>query len=108
MKEDKLRVSKNDYIKPDLYQNSDNYTMSQEEKAQTMWLQTKTQASKQTQLRKPVFLKIWILSIQKCTWMALSLTVGDISTAVQQLSVELLWSKSSWNPSDFWIYWVHK
>lgn len=55
-----------------------------------MWLQTKRQTSKQTQLRKPVFVKILILSIRKCTQKALSPAVGGTSTAVQQLSTELL------------------
>ena len=53
----------NDYIKTELHQYSDDYTMSQEEnQRKNMWLQTKKQIN---QLRKPLFLKILILSIQK-------------------------------------------
>lgn len=43
-------------------------TASQEESQRNnMWLQTKKQTNRKTPLRKPVFLKILILSIQKHT-----------------------------------------
>lgn len=95
MKEDKLRVSKMTTLSLTCTRILTITQRPRKKKRKPCGFKPKKQASKQTQLRKPVFLKISILSIQKCTWMALSLAVGDISTAVQQLSVELLWSKSS-------------
>lgn len=83
----------NDYIKTELYQYSDDYTMSQEEnQRKNTWLQTRKQIN---QLRKPLFLKILVLSIQKHPYKDLSLALGRPALLFQGLSIELLLSKSS-------------
>lgn len=60
-------------------------TASQEESQRNnMWLQTKKQTNRKTPLRKPVFLKILILSIQKHTSEDLSLAVGGTRIAISR------------------------